>query len=301
MDPTLPQTINSVTNSTENLNFDIINFLNSLIPQVRTFGMPGVITLIQFFIIIKYSPIVISFLQTIIYSLKLKTEKNQKEILSDDQINKQNIDVENIQEMDIPQIINHDFFIRRIQDWKIIQVHCNIDCKIKKQIFSDILIFIIEHWETNLKYIQEHFYDEEYYLKKKSSSYSTIYQNLIIKNIRKQRLETYNYIKLLQDQGVLTSEIVFFLKDKYFSMVDDQLIVIDKIWSNNLYINNYTKFVQILDIITFIFIRTVEHIDIVINDINGELSQITYKGIDYIQCNCKDCNIYQESIKKRKI
>lgn len=157
----------------------------------------------------------------------------------------------------------------------------NIFCEKRKYIFVDFMNFrinniikIIEEMQSKNVLKME---NEEFYLYLKEKIYNAIER---------------------ADNDILSNNIPYIILEKYKQIEDDEIKIFDKFlkqvcFSKRVYGNNNDKVFIILDFMCVIIKMSVINAESVIDELNGQLDGILYRGVSCSNCNRKECKKYQ--------
>lgn len=176
----------------------------------------------------------------------------------------------------VPKLVEHPFFERMKVLRNSVLYSFEIRNKGKEAIFRDILVhkldtFIEKMWQvcTQLDNTEEEMDDTSLY-------------NLVIDNFREAIKEYSIYYKhgdYTADE-VKCIDIVMQKFNKWnCSRMENCMNSIDLIASSEFFVTNTTKMASILDMLLGQFIDTINDAQLTLNELNGDLKGLTFKGI----------------------
>lgn len=103
------------------------------------------------------------------------------------------------------------------------------------------------------------------------------------------------------DRDIISNNIPPVILEKYKLVEDDEVKILERFlrqvcFSKRVYGNNYERLFIILDFICVIVKMSVVNAESVIDELNGQLDGILYKGIGCSNCNRTDCEKYHKQI-----
>lgn len=176
----------------------------------------------------------------------------------------------------VPKLIEHPFFERMKVLRNSVLYSFEIRNKGKEAIFRDILVhkldtFIEKMWQvcTQLDNTEEEMDDTSLY-------------NLVIDNFREAIKEYSIYYKHgdYTNDEVRCIEIVMQKFNKWnYNRMENCMNSIDLISSSEFFVTNTAKMASILDMLLGQFIDTLNDAQLTLNELNGDLKGLTFKGI----------------------